>query len=148
MKAQIGPATNGDAAAIAAILSNWIDETDWMPRIHAPSQYLGYGQMLMAKTQITTARLEGKTVGFLARQDGDIQALYIAKACRNQAIGAALLDNAKTENGKLELWTFQANLGARRFYARHGFNEDQLTDGQANDEKIPDVHLSWNGAAT
>ncbi|MGR3291827.1 MAG: GNAT family N-acetyltransferase [Paracoccaceae bacterium] len=144
MSVDMEPAQAGDAAAIAAILSGWIDEVDWMPRLHAPSQYLGYGALLMASTAVTVAREKGQIVGFLGRQDADIQALYVARGARDRSIGAGLLQIAKSEATVLELWVFQANTGARRFYARHGFAEDQLTDGQGNDEKVPDVHLSWS----
>ena len=37
------------------------------------------------------------------------------------------------------VYTFQANAGARRFYERHGFVPVEFTDGQANEERCPDV---------
>ena len=43
----------------------------------------------------------------------------------------------------LELWTFQVNVGARRFYERHGFRAVELTDGSANEEHEPDVRYVW-----
>ena len=43
---------------------------------------------------------------------------------------------------RLELWTFQANHGALRFYVREGFTEGQRTDC-ANDEGLADVNLVW-----
>ena len=51
-------------------------------------------------------------------------------------------DDAKAA-GHLTLWTFQANDGARRFYAREGFREVEFTDGAGNAEKLPDVRLEW-----
>jgi hypothetical protein len=39
----------------------------------------------------------------------------------------------------IRLYTFQANAGARRFYERHGFVPIEFTDGQANEERCPDV---------
>jgi hypothetical protein len=36
------------------------------------------------------------------------------------------------------LWTFQANLGARRFYERHGCRQVRRTDGD-NEENLPDI---------
>jgi ribosomal protein S18 acetylase RimI-like enzyme len=41
--------------------------------------------------------------------------------------------------GELQLWTFQTNGAARRFYERHGFEAVELTDGAGNEEHWPDV---------
>ena len=62
---------------------------------------------------------------------------------RGRAVGKALLDRVKAGHGMIELWTFQANTGARRFYLREGFREVLLTDGSGNDEKLPDVQMAW-----
>ncbi|MEE9429221.1 MAG: GNAT family N-acetyltransferase [Paracoccaceae bacterium] len=143
MSVVIEPGAASDAGVISDILTGWIDETDWMPRIHSPSSYLGFGQMLLAASDVTVAR-DGPVVGFLARQGADIQAFYLAPAARGRGVGTALLDHAKGQADRLELWTFQANTGALRFYARHGFVEDLRTDGAENDEKLPDVHMNWS----
>lgn len=73
---------------------------------------------------------------------GEISALYLAPAARGRGLGKALLDEAKGQ-GRLSLWTFQANPGARAFYRREGFREVEFTAGAGNDEKLPDVRLEW-----
>ena len=45
--------------------------------------------------------------------------------------------------GGLELYTFQVNTGARRFYERHGFRVVDLDDGARNEEGQPDVRYRW-----
>jgi hypothetical protein len=56
-----------------------------------------------------------------------------------------LLDLAKERRpGGLDLWTFQANAGARRSYERHGFAATSTTDGD-NEEAAPDVRYHWPG---
>ncbi len=47
----------------------------------------------------------------------------------------------------LELWTFQVNARARRFYERHGFVEVDRTDGGHNEERQPDVRYAWRPGA-
>jgi hypothetical protein len=42
----------------------------------------------------------------------------------------------------LNLWTFQGNTRARRFYERHGFVGYEMTDGD-NEEGAPDIHYRW-----
>jgi ribosomal protein S18 acetylase RimI-like enzyme len=55
-----------------------------------------------------------------------------------------LVDLAKDlRPGGLALWTFQSNVRAQAFYARHGFVEVRRTDGAANEEKTPDVRMVW-----
>lgn len=63
-----------------------------------------------------------------------------------RAAGTLLLRRAMEEHGEgFQLWTFQANEGARRFYERHGFVAVEFTDGARNEEKTPDVRYEWRG---
>ena len=146
MTVKIRPARESDAPQIAAILSGWIDATGWMPRVHSHAEDRGFGEFLIAKTDVRVATAGGKTVGFLAARGPSIEALYVVDDWRGQGVGQALLDDLRTEQPELQLWTFQANDGARRFYARNGFEEVELTDGAGNDEKLPDVRLVWRKA--
>jgi len=58
--------------------------------------------------------------------------------------GSLLIEGAKRSGeAALELWCFQANTYARRFYERHGFKAIRLTDGHDNEEKMPDVRYRW-----
>jgi GNAT superfamily N-acetyltransferase len=65
------------------------------------------------------------------------------RAFTGRGLGPQLLNLAKDHNPDgLELWTFQANTGARRFYERHGFVTVGTTDAD-NDEGAPDVRYHW-----
>lgn len=136
-------ATREDCPAMGRILLNWVDETGWMPRIHPRDSYPVFAELLENISDVTVARIDGRVVGFIARQDNDIQALYVESAARGQGVGKALLDHAKSQVDKIGLWTFQANTAAQRFYRREGFREQRRTDGQGNDEKLPDVYMTW-----
>ena len=58
-------------------------------------------------------------------------------------VGRALLDRAMRQRPSgLKLWTFQSNLGARRFYEAHGFVAIATTTA-ANEEQAPDVCYEW-----
>jgi 8-oxo-dGTP pyrophosphatase MutT (NUDIX family)/GNAT superfamily N-acetyltransferase len=79
---------------------------------------------------------------------GWVEHLYVDPSWIGQGVGEQLLDRAKRERpGGLQLWTFQVNGQARRFYLRHGFVEVELTDGAGNEEGEPDVRLEWGGTA-
>lgn len=143
MIATLRSAVAQDGEAIFDILSGWIDETPWMPRIHTHEEDRAFGKWLVEVCDVTVAEKDQQVVGFLARQGADIQALYLHKSARGQGLGTALLDHAKTKSAELGLWTFQANTPAQRFYLANGFTENQRTDGQGNDEKLPDIHFQW-----
>lgn len=147
MRAAFVPATPQDAGDLAAILRGWIHETPWMPKLHGPAEDLAFLAHLIATHEVTVMRRNGLAAGFLARLGPEIDCLYLAASARGQGLGAQVLDRAKAASPRLELWTFQANSGARRFYARHGFMETGLTDGAGNDEKLPDVRLIWERTA-
>jgi hypothetical protein len=52
--------------------------------------------------------------------------------------GTQLIDAAKASGiGALELWCFEANERARRFYEARGFHTIRFTDGADNEEQIP-----------
>ena len=127
---------------MAQILGGWIGATDWMPKLHTPAQDLWFCGHLIETTQVFVIRMP-EVRGFLARQGDEVPALYLAHDARGQGLGKALLDRAKQDRDRLELWTFQANPRAIRFYQREGFVEDHRTTGAGNDESLPDMRLIW-----
>lgn len=143
MTLTLQPATLDDAAEIAHILSAWIDETDWMPRIHTHAEDQKFGRFLVTKTEVTVAKEYGNVAGFSAMQGHELQALYLAKSARGRGLGGRLLDQAKSGRDEIFLWCFQSNRPARQFYAHHGFHEIGRSDGHGNDEKLPDVRYHW-----
>ncbi len=143
MTVVLEPARAFDAPRIGQILSGWIEETDWIPQLHTPAEDQAHARKLIETASVDVARKDGEVVGFLARRGGVVHALYVAPEVRGLGIGADLIGRAKMACNELRLWTFQANDGARRFYARQNFREVEKTDGSANDEKLPDVHLVW-----
>lgn len=151
----IRPAQPTDAGAVAAILSQFIDTTDWMPRLYSRAEELSFAGVMVDRGWVHVAEPAGQgagVAGFLAIDAGFVHALYVACAQRGQGVGLRLLDHAKAQAARLELNTFQANTGAQRFYTREGFREVGRGDGRGlgsvNDEGLPDIRLIWerNGA--
>jgi GNAT superfamily N-acetyltransferase len=135
----IGAARLADAPALARTLGDWVRETGWMPVLHSRE-----GDVTSLSRRIREAEVwceEG--AGFIVRYAEEIDCLYLAPAARGRGLGAALPDRARAGRNRLALWTFQANTGARRFYAREGFAEITLTDGTGNEEQLPDVRMEW-----
>ena len=132
-----------DARRLARVLSDWVAETPWMPALHTSAEDRRYLRRLIEGADVVTLRTWRGPQGFLARDGEMIHALYLAPAARGHGQGRRLLDIAKVRAPRLTLWTFQANLGARKFYAQQGFVEVEATDGAGNDENLPDVRLVW-----
>lgn len=132
-----------DAGAVGAILSEFTATTDWMPQIHSQAQDLAHAGEIIDRGWVTVARQQNTVVGFAACNGPELNALYVAQAARGHGIGSVLIEHLRRDRAFLTLWTFQANLGAQRFYRRHGFVEMQRTDGQNNDEKLPDMRFDW-----
>ncbi len=130
----------GDVYEMATVMDGWIAETPWMPKLRSFDETVEFLHGLV-KAQVVRVGFAGG-MGFLALQDGKVTALYVAAEARGKGLGKALLDEAKRK-GPLGLWTFQANADARRFYVREGFRETLTTDGEGNDEGLPDVWLEW-----
>jgi GNAT superfamily N-acetyltransferase len=78
------------------------------------------------------------------RQPDWLEHLYIDASATNRGVGTRMVEVAKRELTALQvqLWTFQSNTGARRFYERHAFVAVQTTDGD-NEEQAPDVRYVW-----
>jgi GNAT superfamily N-acetyltransferase len=90
------------------------------------------------------AEVDGTAVAVLVLDGGWVDQLHVDPPQTGQGLGSRLIEVAKVERpGGLELWAFQANAGARRFYIRHGFVEVAYTDGD-NEEGAPDVRLAWS----
>ncbi|CAN0600868.1 unnamed protein product [Ectocarpus sp. 12 AP-2014] len=140
----IRPAVRKDAALCAGILNDWIDALDWVPRVHAHDDVTAFYQdVVFEKRDLFVAG--DPVTGFVALdcEAEFVSALYVATP--GQGTGKQLLDFAKRGADALELWTFQLNDGARRFYKREGFEETRTTDGD-NEEGLPDVLCRWERA--
>lgn len=140
------PIKTEDAPACAAILREWIDGTPWFPSLHPPSADQGFLERRIAAGGGAVAETDG-ILGFIAWEDQYVSCLYVRAAARGAGVGAALLSAAKAASDTLRLWTFVANEGAQRFYLREGFRELQRTDGQDNEERMPDIEFGWERGA-
>lgn len=102
--------------------------------------------VLVAETSAGRGAIDGqgRIVGMLSMSDGTVHNLYIQPGYQGKGIGHLLIETAKTcSGGELQLWVFEPNEGAIRFYERHGFVTVRKTDGQENEEKVPDRLMSW-----
>lgn len=138
-----------DSDACAAIDGDRVPEMAWLPRVHAPEEVRRfYRERLFAVCRVTVAELGGWVAGYIVvNGEGVVAALYVAAEARGAGVGAASVRAAQAARLEgLTLWTFAANVGARRFYGRLRFEEAGGTAGE-NDEGLPDVMLTWRAFA-
>jgi GNAT superfamily N-acetyltransferase len=81
--------------------------------------------------------------GIIAFRQDWVDQLYILPDAQGRGVGTALLQVAQGTFDRLQLWTFQRNIPARRFYEARGFALVRETDGSGNEEKEPDALYLW-----
>ena len=142
---RLRPATSQDAPAIAVILRTCFRVSlPFLPELHTAAEDLAFvSGRLMAENAVWVAELEDAVVGYVAFRDDWIEHLFIHPDRQGQGIGPALLAKALADGRPKQLWTFQQNTRARRFYEARGFRVVEFTDGAGNEEKTPDVRYLW-----
>jgi GNAT superfamily N-acetyltransferase len=99
---------------------------------------------LVPETECWVALDAGAVVGMMSLTPGWVDQLYVAPDRLGEGIGRRLLELAQSRaDDELQLWTFQVNDRARRFYERNGFTAVEFTDGSTNQEHEPDVRYAW-----
>jgi GNAT superfamily N-acetyltransferase len=116
----------------------------FLPDLHTPEEdIVFFRDHLFPANDVWVAELDGAVIGYAARGDGWLNQLYIHPDHQGIGIGDALLTLAMDGVDTLQLWAFQANTRARRFYEKRGFVLAELTDGAGNEEKTPDARYEW-----
>jgi putative acetyltransferase len=117
------------------------------PTLHTPAEDRAfYRDTVFVEGPIWGVFEDDLLLGHIALKPGWIGHLYVVPERHGQGIGQRLMAVAKAEQTDLQLWTFQANVRARRFYEAAGFQAEELTDGAGNEEKMPDVRYRWRHA--
>ena len=135
----------GDVDAIATLFRACRDRMAYLPRLEAPERVRAWiADVVLARTEVWVAEDGGEVVGFAALSDEMLDHLYVAPEAQGRGIGTRLLAQTKERRpAGFDLWVFQKNEGARRFYERHGLRLTELTDGGGNEENEPDARYEW-----
>ena len=141
-------ATSDDAGGIAAVFSLSSRLLTFLPMLHTVEEDRRFIENIILKEcEVIVAEGDAGIVSFLARNGEEIRLLYSHPDFIGSGAGSLLLDAEKKSSViTLELWCFQANERARRFYEERGFRAVRFTDGRDNEEKVPDVRYRWERA--
>jgi putative acetyltransferase len=138
-----------EADAAALVLRMSFDERlPWLAGLHTPDEDRWFVREILFRDCDVWGAFDQKLTGMIAFRMGWVEQLYVLPAHQGKGIGRALLATAKAGNAELRLWTFQRNVGARRFYEAEGFVAIEETDGAGNEASEPDVLYLWQAAAT
>jgi GNAT superfamily N-acetyltransferase len=136
-------ATADDVEEIVAIFEPSFALLDFLPQLHTHEETLAFFDRCVRDGE---AYVFGRGFAVLA---GDwLTHLYVHPHELGSGVGHALFEHVKTLRPHgFELWVFQQNDRARRFYEAHGAVPVEFTDGAGNEEKTPDVRYAWKPSA-
>lgn len=130
--------------AAAVHRASFDDRLPWLAGLHTPEEDRAFFGKVVFEAYDVWGAFDGLTlIGFIAFRKGHIDQLYVLPESQGQGVGSQLLAIAQDRNSKLNLWTFQRNEAARRFYEKRGFVAAEHTDGSLNEEREPDVLYAW-----
>jgi GNAT superfamily N-acetyltransferase len=139
----IRPGSPADADAIGRIFVRARDSMTYLPRIPVGDRPQ-LGGWITARHEVWIIELGGRAMGFAGLSPGWLDHLYIDPDSQGRGFGSMLLQHAKgLQPHGLQLWVFQRNAGARRFYEHHDFRLEKMTDGSSNMEREPDALYLW-----
>ena len=138
-------ATACDADAIANVYYTSFRLLTFLPMLHTIEEYRWFiSNVTLKECEVTVAEDDTGIVAFLARRGEEIRLLYTRPDRIGMGAGTQLIEATKASGvGALELWCFQANQRARRFYEARGFHAIRFTDGGDNEEHMPDIRYRW-----
>ncbi|WP_370350254.1 N-acetyltransferase family protein [Catenulispora sp. EB89] len=141
-------ATDSDAAGIADVwLRSFAAALPTVQRAHDDAAVREFfADVVVPRYETWVADNGGVVVGLLVLGEGqELEQLYLDPSWRGRGLGDRFVELAKQRRPDgLQLWTFQVNAPAHRFYRRHGFVEVERTDGAGNEEREPDVRFVWS----
>lgn len=140
-------ATDLPAVAAVYLASRTAAMPAMPPMAHEPAEVVEYvASWNLDVRDLWLAEVDGHVAGFANLTGSWLDDLYVHPDFAGQGIGTGLLDVIKGVSPEgFCLWVFETNIPARDFYQRHGLVELERTDGQANEERSPDIKMAWPG---
>src|SRR5437016_1480517 len=124
MPFRLRPVRDDDAEAIALLYHDSYRLLTFVPRLHTLDGYRWFTANVMLKEwAVTVAEDDTGIVAFLARRGEEMGWFYVRPDRIGEGAGTQLIAAAQASGvAALELWCFQANRRARRFYEARGLD--------------------------
>jgi GNAT superfamily N-acetyltransferase len=136
-------ARRDEAVAIADVWLRSRRASPIPPPVHTDAEVHDWvAGLLLPSSEVWVATAGSEVVGMMAMESEWVEQLYVAPGHQRRGHGARLLAEVQSVKDSLALWTFESNLGARRFYEAHGFTRSgPPTDD--NEERAPAICYRW-----
>ena len=116
----------------------------WLTGLHTPDEDRWfYRERVFKSCRVWGAFESDAPSGIIAFREDWIDQLYVSPDVQGRGVGSELLQIAQRAADRLQLWTFQRNARARRFYEARGSVSVEETDGARNEETEPDMRYLW-----
>jgi ribosomal protein S18 acetylase RimI-like enzyme len=144
--AHIRPALPSEHRRLAEIHVLARYDMTYLPHVHSFTSTDKWMSAIVLPSQtVLVAEVDGAAAAYAWLHDGFLHALYVHPSYQSRGIGTALLGEIKKiASAGFDLWVFEANEGAIRFYERHGAKTVRKTDGSGNEERLPDRLMSFS----
>ena len=121
----------------------------YLPRLHTDEEtHRWMSGVVIPTMEVWVAEEKGKISGYIAVAHDIVDQLYVAPQRHHRKVGSRLLEKAKELRPEgLRLHCFTRNAPARAFYESRGFVPLSFTDGERNEERLPDVMYEWKKPA-
>ena len=133
-----------DVETVVAIFEPSFATLDFLPALHTHEENLAFFARCIGEGEAWLCDADG----FAILAGGTLSHLYVRPDAIGTGIGHALFEHVtgRRPDG-FDLWVFQQNERARRFYERHGAEPVEFGDGSGNEEGVPDVRYEWRPRA-
>ena len=133
-------ATGEDVEQVVSIFEPSFARLDFLPSLHTHEENLVFFRRAIDEGEAYLADGSGMAIV----HDDWLTHLYVHPDAIGTGIGHALFAHVmQLRPDGFQFWVFQQNERARRFYEEHGAVPMELTDGDGNEEKTPDVRYEW-----
>jgi ribosomal protein S18 acetylase RimI-like enzyme len=139
-------ARHEDASVLATIhTAARLEAMPHLPQLHSEAATeKWFRDVVLLRDEVHVAEEDAQVVAFVALGPDTVEQLYVLPGHQGRGIGSSLLELAKRRRPDgFRLYVFQRNVGARRFYERHGLRLATLGDGSGNEEGEPDAVYEW-----
>ena len=138
-------ATVADVDEVAAMFSASFPLLTFLPMLRTVAEDRSFiANVIFKICEVAAAEGACGIVLFPARRGEEVRLFYTRPDRIGEGAGTQLIEAVQSSGvDALELWCFQANEQARRFYEARGFRAIRFTDGADNEEKTPDVFYRW-----
>jgi hypothetical protein len=144
MPTTIRRATPADSERAAEVFLASRKTMTYLPKLHTEDETRAFIAHVVRDLETFVAERKDLVVGFASLRADWLDHLYVHPSRFDTQTGTKLFDEVRFQRPRgFQFWVFQQNIGARRFYERQGCGLAKLTDGSANEEKLPDALYVW-----